>query len=291
MRKRHHYQVDKLVIGTDLAALIYAYLNNYTFIFKEIVHPTPFEFLPLDFPLNLFNHDKIEIEMTSLDGVVKFGTPKIELWNRLVFVMSSAGLLPFGLKEVTVREEDDLVVVKTKSRNYYCEAAEVIKIKNTFHRYTAFDWINVRSCGENHLQYVSTDDKFVSEVFFYPSERHGAKQGDNDIAIISSLSETQLQLFDYSETMTRIRVKVLLHELGIKGPRNGKNPTYPRSPERYKYAPIKLEHDHREIRRTKTNNSELDIVQDFLQEQKELPEDTYLYKFNRRVSQRSLLRK
>ena len=121
MRKNHHYKVNKLVIGTDLAALIYAYLNNYTFIFKEVIEPTPFQFLPLDFPLHLFNHDKVEINMTSLDGTAKFGTPKLELWNRLVFVMSCSGLLPFGLKDITIREENDVAMVKTKSRNYYYE--------------------------------------------------------------------------------------------------------------------------------------------------------------------------
>jgi hypothetical protein len=290
MRKNHHYKVNKLVIGTDLSALIYAYLNNYTFIFKEVIEPTPFEFLPLEFPFHLFNHDKVEIEMVSLDGAVKFGTPKIELWNRLVFVMSASGLLPFGLKDITIREEDDALAVKTKSRNYYYAVGEVIKIKNTFHKYKVFDWISVRSCGANHLQYVDTDDAFVAELFFYPSQRTGAKQNDNDILVISNLTESQVCDFEFGETMTRIRTKVLLHEMGIRGPRNGKNPTYPRSPERYKYAPIKLEHSHREVRRNKTNNSELDIVQSYFNEDKSLPEDTYLYKFNRRVSQRSLLR-
>ena len=290
MRKRHHYKVDKLVIGTDLAALIYAYLNNYTFIFKEVIEPTPFEFLPLDFPTHLFNHDKVEIEMESLDGSIKFGTPKLELWNRLVFVMSASGLLPFGLKVTTIREEEDLVVVKTNSRNYYYEVGEVIKIKNTFHKYKVFDWISVRSCGENHLQYVDTGDTFVAELFFYPSQRPGAKQRDNDILVISNLTEGQIGIFDYGETITRIRTKIVLQEMGIRGPRNGKNPAYPRSPERYKYAPIKLEHYYREVRRNKTNNSELDIVETFLKKDKTLPDHTYLYKFNRRVSQRSLLR-
>ena len=90
--------------------------------------------------------------------------------------------------------------------------------------------------------------------------------------------------------MARIRAKVLMHEMGIRGHRNGKNPTYPKSPERYKYAPIKLEHSYREVRRNKTNNSELDVVQSHLNEGKNLSEYTYLYKFNRRVSQGSLLR-
>ena len=289
MRKNHHYKVNKLVLGTDLAALIYAYLNNYTFIFTEVLEPTPFEFLPLDFPLHLFNHEKVEIEMDSLDGIVKFGTPKVELWNRLVFTMSCSGLLPFGLKEITVREEGSLVTVKTKSRNYYYEVSEVIKIKNSFHKYKVFDWIDIRSCGKNELDYVKTDDNFVSELFFYPSQRNGSKQGDDDLLVISDLTEAQTQMFDYGETMTRIRAKVLLHEMGIRGPRNGKNPSYPKSSERYKYAPIKLEHSHRQIRRNKTNNSELDIVQSFLNEGKNLSEHTYLYKFNRRVSQGSLL--
>ena len=289
MRKNNHYKVDKLVIGTDLAALIYAYLNNLPFIFKEIVEPTPFEFLPTDFPMQLFGHQKTEIEMSSLGGSIKFGTPKLELWNRLVFVMSCSGLLPFSLKDVTTREEGGTLIVKTKSRNYKYEVGEVIKFNNAYHKYTVYDWVNIRSCGKNELEYVKTDDNFVSELFFYPSERNGTKQGDNDLLIISDLTEAQTKTFDYGETMTRIRAKVLLHEMGIRGPRNGKNPSYPKSPDRYKYAPIKLEHSHREIRRNKTNNSELDIVSSFLKKGKNLSEHTYLYKFNRRVSQRGLL--
>ena len=95
-------------------------------------------------------------------------------------------------------------------------------------------------------------------------------------------------MFDFGETMTRIRTKMILNDLGIKGPRNGKNPTYPRSVEKYKYAPIKLEHNLREIRKNKTNNSEEEIVQQFLKEKKEFSEDSYLYRFNRRVSKERL---
>ena len=134
------------------------------------------------------------------------------------------------------------------------------------------------------------EDDHIAEIYIYPSTRKGAKQNDKDLLTISNLSDNQLEMFDFGETMTRIRAKMVLNDLGIKGPRNGKNPTYPKSPERYKYAPIKLEHSHREIRRNKTNNSELDIVQSYLNEGKNLSEHTYLYKFNRRVSQGSLLR-
>jgi hypothetical protein len=289
MHERHHYKIDKLVIGTDLASLIYAYLSNSTFIFKEIIEPTPFEFLPLDFPLDLFNHTPVQIEMKSHSGTVRFGTPKLELWSRLIFVMSSTGLLPFGLKETNIRQEPDAIVVKTKSRNYYYEVTSVVRIENTFHKYNVYDWLDVRSCGTNTLEYAKTSESFVSELFFYPSPRNGAKQNDSDLLVISSLTETQLEMFDYGETMTRLRAKALLHELGIRGPRNGKNPAYPKSPEKYKYAPIKLEHNYREVRRNKTNNSELDMVQTFLQEQKDLPEDTYLWKFNKRISQEGLL--
>lgn len=289
MRKKHLYKIDKLVIGTDLSALIYAYLHNYTFIFKEIIKPTTFEFLPSSFPLEVFHHNKKIIEMCTLDGKISFGTPKVELWNRLIFLMSCSGLLPFGLKETAIREDGDTVTIKTRSRNYYYEVGEVIKLKNTFHKYKVYDWIDVRSCGDNHLEYVATTDDFVSEVFFYPSTRVGTKQNDKDILVVSNLSESQLNSFDYGETMTRIRTKVLLHELGIRGPRNGKNPSYPKSREKYKYAPIKLEHSYREIRRDKTNNSEIEMVEMFFKKTKQLPEDTYLYRLNKRISKERLL--
>jgi hypothetical protein len=290
MRRTHTYKVDTLVIGSDLAALMYAYLNDYTFVFDKVIPPTPFEFLPIDFPVYLFNHDPIKIEMQSIEGPVHFGTPKIELWSRLIFIMSAAGRLPFGTKDVTIRQKEKSVTIKTKSRNYYYEVGEVKKIKNTHSRFQAFDWIDVRSCGENNLEYVKTKENFISEIFFYPSQRHGTHKTTFDILAISDLTAGELEKFDYCETMARIRVRGALANLGIKGPRNGKNPTYPRSPEKYKYAPIKLEHNHREIRAIKTNNSEQDIVNQFLKENNSLSEDSYLYRFSRRISNGSLLR-
>ena len=289
MRKRYCYKVDKLVIGSDLSSLIYAYLNDSTLIFREIVPPTAFEFLPLDFPLQLFNHEPTTKELKTIDGTIQIGTPKIELWNRLIFVMSSAGKLPFGLKDISIRQTGDTTLtVKTKSRNYDYEAAEIIKIKNTHSKHKVYDWINIRSIGETDLEYIKTGDDFASEIYIYPSTRKGAKQNDKDLLTISNLTDKQLEMFDFGETMSRIRIKIILSDLGIKGPRNGKNPTYPRSPEKYKYAPIKLEHNLREIRKNKTNNSEEDIVKSFLQQRKPLLEDNYLYRFSRRVSQRSL---
>ena len=289
MRKRYCYKVDKLIIGSDLSSLIYAYLNDSTLIFKEIVPPTAFEFFPLDFPLQLFKHKPTIKELKTIDGITQIGTPKVELWNRLIFVMSSSGKLPFGLKEITIRQTSDTTLtVKTKSRNYDYEAGEIIKIKNTHSKHKVYDWINIRSIGETNLEYIKLEDDYVSEIYIYPSTRKGAKQNDKDLITISNLSDKQLEMFDFGETMTRIRTKMILNDLGIKGPRNGKNPTYPRSVEKYKYAPIKLEHNLREIRKNKTNNSEEEIVRQFLNEKKEFSEDSYLYRFNRRVSKERL---
>ena len=289
MRKRYCYKVDKLVIGSDLSSLIYAYLNNNTLILKEIIPPTAFEFLPLEFPLELFNHKSTTREFKSIDGKIQVGTPKIELWNRLVFIMSSAGKLPFGLTRVMTRQTGDTTLtVKTKSRNYDYEADEIIQIKNIHHKYKVYDWINIRSMGETDPEYIKTDDDFASEIYIFPSSRKGAKQHDKDLLTISNLTDRQLQMFDFGETMSRIRIKIILSDLGIKGPRNGKNPTYPSSPEKYKYAPIKLEHNYRETRKKKTNNSEQEIVQQFLNEKKQFPEDSYLHRFNRRISKERL---
>lgn len=289
MRKRYCYKVDKLIIGSDLSSLIYAYLNDSTLIFKEIVPPTAFEFLPLDFPLQLFNHEPTTKELKTIDGTIQIGTPKIELWNRLIFVMSSAGKLPFGLKDISIRQTGHTTLtVKTKSRNYDYEAAEIIKIKNTHSKHKVYDWISIRSIGETNLEYIKMEDDYIAEIYIYPSIRKGAKQNDKDLLTISNLSDKQLEMFDFGETMTRIRAKMVLNDLGIKGPRNGKNPTYPRSPEKYKYAPIKLEHNLREIRKNKTNNSEEEIVQQFLNKKKEFSEYNYLYRFNRRVSKERL---
>jgi len=288
MRRNHTYKLDTLVIGTDLSALIYSYLNNHTFVFERVDSPTQFEFLPVDFPTHLFYHTSNSRQIKSLDGMIQLGVPKIELWNRLLFTMSASGLLPFGTKETTVRHRDNLVSIKTKSRNYQYEVDDVQKIKNSYHKVKVYDWISVRSCGPIDIEYLNTGDDFITELFFYPSERNGAHKTVLDAMAISQLTPTQLQSFDYGETMSRLKIRSLLKNMGIKGPRNGKNPTYPRSPEKYKYAPIKLEHNYREIRKNKVNNSEQEIVQQYLNEKKQLPEDSYLHRFNRRISEERL---
>lgn len=290
MRRKHVYKVDKLVIGSDLAALMYAFLSNSTFIFDKVIQPITFEYLPINFPVSMFNHEPTITRRQTANGFVEFGTPKIEIWNKLIFIMSSTGLLPFGTKEVTIRQQDELLAVKTKSRNYYYEVSEIERIKNTYSKYRVYDWVDIRSCGLIGLEYIETDDRFVNEIFFYPSDRNGTHKSMLDIFTISQLTESQLDDFDFGETMVRLRVTSLLKELGIRGPRNGKNPTYPRSSEKYKYAPIKLEHNYREIRAIKTNNSEQDIVDRFLKENKLLPEDSYLYRFSERVSSERLSR-
>ena len=204
--------------------------------------------------------------------------------------MSSAGKLPFGLRDTSIRRSGEKTLsVKTKSRNYDYEAAEIVAMNNTHSKHKVYDWINIRSLGETELEYIETGDDFASEIYIYPSIRKGAKQNDKDLLAISNLTDKQLEMFDFGETMSRIRIKIILGDLGIKGPRNGKNPTYPRSSEKYKYAPIKLEHNYRETRRKKTNNSEQEIVLHFLKENKVLSEDTYLYRLSKTISQGVLL--
>jgi len=290
MPRRNKYRADSILIGSSLACLVQAYLNNQTLIFENPVIPTPFEFLPLDFPIKLFNCDPVTIEMKSVSNTAQFGFPKIELWNRLLFVMSASGLLPFGLRDVTTRESDGILTVKTKSRNYNYECSDLSRTTNRAKRYKVYDWINVRSCGKHNIEYLKTEEEFVSELFFYPSTRHGAKQNDIDLLIISILSENDLYDFDFSETVTRIKAKSVMLEQGIRGPRNGRNPSYPKTGEKYKHAPIKLEHDRREIRKGISNSKELDVIKEFLKQNKTLPESSYLYKLNRKISQRSLLR-
>ena len=283
MRRKHVYKINKLVIGSDLSALMHAYLNNSTLIFDKVITPLPFEFLPVNFPVGLFNHESSMLELSTPTGPASFGTPKIELWNRLLFIMSSTGRLPFGIKDVTIRQQDEAITVKTISRNYYYETNSVERIKNAYSKYKVCDWVDIRSCGQIDLQYLKTDDPFVSEIFFYPSTRNGTHKDMLDIFTISELTESQLDNFDYGETMVRLKLTSLLKDIGVRGPRNGKNPTYPKSPDKYKYAPIKLEHSRRQSRPIKTNNSEQDVVDNFLNKNNPFQEDSYLYRFSERV--------
>tara|TARA_R100000008_G_C3571241_1_gene162273 strand:+ start:589 stop:1452 length:864 start_codon:yes stop_codon:yes gene_type:complete len=239
---------------------MYAFLNNYPLILNKCEPPLPFELFPHNTDLSAFGVDKLEISLTTTDGVKKFGNSKPELWKRLCFSLSLAGLMPMSSNACSMRIEDDLLKV-------YISAAKMVKFKfNKLHvfdgdnieglidhssekTYQVIDWINVRSGMVHEFDRIETDSPFVNCIHFYPSDRIEGNHDKKDLVAISYLTSEQISDINYSDTYVRFKTNSVMKENGIRGKRNGKNPNYPHSSQvPYKYLALNLESGDREIR-------------------------------------------
>jgi len=130
----HIYECENIVIGSRLNAVMYAFLNNYTLLLNKYEPPLPFELFPHNTDLSNFNVDKVEINLTTLDGTEKFGNPKSELWKRLCYSLSLSGLLPLSNNASAMRIEGGVLKV-------YASNTKVIKFK--FSQLHIFDGDNI----------------------------------------------------------------------------------------------------------------------------------------------------
>ena len=81
----------------------------------------------------------------------------------------------------------------------------------------------------------------------------------------------------------------MMKSLGIKGKKNGRNPSYPDRGAPHFYLTIKLEHHERQTRSIKTNNNEYNMVRDFLKKEKHNNANSYLWQLNKNLFAEDLL--
>tara|TARA_Y100000593_G_C4306972_1_gene336248 strand:- start:533 stop:1489 length:957 start_codon:yes stop_codon:yes gene_type:complete len=261
----HIYECENIVIGSRLNAVMYAFLNNYPLLLNKHEPPLPFELFPHETNLNNFNVDNLEIGLTTLNGVEKFGNPKLELWKRLCYCLSLSGLMPLSNNASSMRIEDDVLKVfvsNTKLIRFKFSQLHVFDGDNVEglvgqtreKLYQVTDWINVRSGMVHEYDRIETDSPFVNCIHFYPSDRIEGKHDKKDLVAISYLTEEQLSDIIYSDTYVRFKTKSIMKEIGIRGKRNGKNPNYPHSSQQpYKHVALTLENKSREVRLASAN--------------------------------------
>ena len=82
--EKHVYSHDTLVIGGSLPALLYAYTNSLPIVFATAHHP--FEFDVID--------TEKDLKFLGIDSTIP--TTYLQIWNRLVFLLGMAGLMPLS---------------------------------------------------------------------------------------------------------------------------------------------------------------------------------------------------
>jgi hypothetical protein len=246
--EKHIYFRDTIVVGGSLPALLYAYTNSLPIIFAD--GKPPFEFDELD--------EGTDLRFLGMDP--ESPATQLQVWNRLIFLLGLAGLMPLtGLAENIRIKEKQLFITTTHSR----------LIKINFNKLVIFDdekvfgltqvamekrgknriidWVNVRSGCSHAFDSLDGDDEFVKKVVFYPTKRSDNKSF-KDLFAISYLTDEQLKDFNFSDTMVKFKVLDMMKKAGIRGTRNGRNPLYPaRSTVPYKYYALKIEPSERKV--------------------------------------------
>ena len=302
MLSKFVYNVDNIVIGGELNAVLFAYLNNYTLINNEFRIPFRFDFFSNTDVLSSLVVPREDVTLQGKEERVNFGTPKKDIYKHLLFILSLAGLNPLSDKVISIRlaRDNALRVVTERSQivfrykklfvfddtNIHGLPDKLEVINEGLHR--VFDWIVMRSCTTHPYEYFETSDDFVNEIFFYPSERFdGFHPTKKDAVVVSYLTEGQLQDSNYSDTYVRFKVLEIMKNAGIRGARNGRDML---DKTKYKYYALKIKPEKREVLSLQktlyedTNNIEFlhDSVEDVINKCF-VNSQNYPYKVNRKM--------
>ena len=243
--QRHVYEKDKIVIGGGLSALLYALSHELPVIYAESRLP--------------FRFDEMEHENLKLLGLSdELPQKQSEMWSRIHFFLGLSGLLPMGTNVNNLRvTENQLSVITKHSRNVKFNFNQLVvfndeKIsglpqitRQESKKNRVIDWVNVRSGCSHDLLRLHSDEEFVREIIFHPTDRSD-NRNLKDLVAISYLTDDEINDFNYSDTMVKFKVTEMMKEAGIRGARNGRDVN---NPERYKYYAVKVEPAQRVIYR------------------------------------------
>ena len=294
--KFKNYVYETIVIGGTLEAITYAFVENKPLIYVDKKIPFRFDYFDpnLELPFFKLHHERVKI-LKTCGPDKEVGIPKHLFYQQLCFVLSLAGLVPFEDKVFSLVVDNNLLKVVMRNKAIEVEFEKLVifdeekimgipSVISKNDKFKTIDWINVRSGMNHQFDYFATDDNFVKEVYFYPSDRIDGKHlNKKDAVAVSYLSEEQLLDIDYSDTYVRFKVLELMKNAGIKGRGNGHAVN---DPQKKVYRSLKIETAEREVisivrsKHSEQDNiffnhqSAEDIVKDFK------PKELYTQKLN-----------
>ena len=233
----HVYYRDTVVIGGSLAALLYAFHNNF-----------PLYYITPDLPF------RFDSEVSKAYHCIN----DLALWQQLHFNMTMAGLIPLSSKAESLAIDGNILQAST-------DRARVVKIHfnkaivfepegvhglpptvaETPDTTLVYDWFDLSRSGPVEIEELNSGDNFVSKVILYPSERVDQNNPRvRDLVAISYLPHDKVSDFDYAETMASFKILEMLKEAGVRGRING---NHPKKPGEKVYLRPRLEATKREI--------------------------------------------
>ena len=253
------FEYEKVVIGSSLEALLFAYANDTPLLSPSIKRPSFIEYINPDINLLPFGIENTSTILNTSGEPKEIGALQIDLWRHLFFFLSLAGNTLMSDKCLSLRFEEENVIkaITHNSRFARIRFEEAIvfddndiaglpskMIRQAEDKHKVIDWMDIKSGMNQHLEYFKTEDDFVNEIYLYPSDRiDGDSFHLKDAVSISYLTSEQLQDFDYSDTMVRFKTLKIFKEAGMKGVSNG---WCTKRPNKRRYYPLKIETTDRE---------------------------------------------
>lgn len=225
--KEYVHRFDTLVCGCGINTLLYCYKRELPLLINDC--------------RNIFHFETIEGDFSFM-GFSKTEVLTAELWNRLYFLMSMSGLIFNPLPSQNIRfDNNNITYITQGNRKVMASYNKLNNFERKQNIFDVYDWFAVRdSSRHNHERLHDKNNDLVNVVKFHKSLRANATRA-KDIVTVSKILEEQIDEFEYSETMARLKTLKMLKEAGIKGKYNGTNK------KGYKlYYSIKLEHMYRE---------------------------------------------
>ena len=249
-------EYDKLVVGSTLEALAYAFLNNIPLVCCEPSPPKYFEAFNVEQDLSVFGIQNTPHLLKLQKGEEAVGIQKSFLWARLFFCLSVGGLIPLSDKAVSLRISNNTLKAFTSNARMAKFSFNKLIVFDDKGVYglgtpsspqdlcTVYDWFNVRSGMKHSYDILKDDSDFVNQIYFYPSPRVEGEHNFKDALAVSHLSKEMLSSYYYSEINARFKVLHMMKKNGIKGARNGRDM---RDKTKFKYYAVKIENDKRDI--------------------------------------------
>ena len=247
---------DEIVIGSSLRAVLYAFNNELLIFFAEERRPFRFDHLVPELDLSFLKLSAQTKSLTTFGEDKLVGTQKVLLWERLLFLLGLSGKAPLSDRCTTMRIDKRSLICS----NEYAKIAE-IEFKTAYFfgddkcfglsaqkevandGVICYDWIAFHRGGKHEIDYIETEDSFVKQIWFYPSDRIDGATKVKDACLVSFLSKDDLSNFDYSETMARFKAVSEMEDRGMKGVFNGYSPTG--RPKYYKFRTSNIAREKR----------------------------------------------
>lgn len=202
--------LNKVVVGSTLESLVYAFLNECYFLPNTPYTPIFYkEISPRILPTSRrdVSWSRLQLAMSLLGRLLNYPTlNSIKITEDIMKISTSEGLHKYKFEQCEIFD----------TTNVHLENA--IKDYSPV-KYIVYDDFEISNLGGKHrfLEPKKSEDSLAREIHFYTSDRVDGAEFVTDCVVESHLTHEEINDIEYSDSMTRFSVVRHLESIGILG--------------------------------------------------------------------------